>query len=277
MRPLSRLAPLFTSLLFAFSVGSAASRPRPPNRGPAGSATTPPRPRPSIHASWTEFLQTYVAPDADGLHRVAYGRVTSADRRALDAYLRELQAVRVSGLARDEQRAFWTNLYNAVTVDVISTTTPVESIMDVSISPGFFSRGPWGKKLVRVEGVELSLDDIEHRILRPVWNDPRTHYAVNCASVGCPNLLTEAFTPRTSSVSSRRPPTPYVNHPRAPASKEATCTSPASTSGSRRTSAAPRRASSPTCGSTPSPASPARSPDGRDRDDWSLNDASGRR
>ena len=69
----------------------------------------------------------------------------------------------------------------------------VKSILDIDISPGFFSVGPWGKKLVTVEGENLSLDDIEHRILRPIWKDPRIHYAVNCASVGCPNLLPMPF------------------------------------------------------------------------------------
>ena len=71
---------------------------------------------------------------------------------------------------------------------------PVDSIRDISISPGFFSVGPWGKKLIRIEGEELSLDDIEHRILRPIWKDPRIHYAVNCASMGCPKLMPRAFT-----------------------------------------------------------------------------------
>ena len=81
-----------------------------------------------------------------------------------------------------------------MTVDVVLEHYPVESIRDIDISPGWFSSGPWGAKLVTVEGEELSLDDIEHRILRPIWSDPRIHYAVNCASVGCPDLQPDAFT-----------------------------------------------------------------------------------
>ena len=65
---------------------------------------------------------------------------------------------------------------------------PVKSIRDIDISPGFFASGPWGAKLATVEGEKISLDEIEHRILRPIWKDPRIHYAVNCASLGCPNL-----------------------------------------------------------------------------------------
>ncbi len=71
---------------------------------------------------------------------------------------------------------------------------PVDSIRDIDISPGLFADGPWERKLATVEGVGLSLDDIEHRILRPIWQDPRIHYVVNCAAVGCPNLMDRAFT-----------------------------------------------------------------------------------
>ena len=78
-------------------------------------------------------------------------------------------------------------------MDVVLEHYPVDSIRDISISPGFFAIGPWKKKLIRVEDEELSLDDIEHRILRPVWRDPRVHYAINCASVGCPDLANVAY------------------------------------------------------------------------------------
>ncbi|MCV5656507.1 DUF547 domain-containing protein, partial [Escherichia coli] len=59
---------------------------------------------------------------------------------------------------------------------------------------GLFSFGPWDQDVIIINGKSLTLNDIEHRILRPIWQDPRTHYAVNCASLGCPNLQTQAFT-----------------------------------------------------------------------------------
>jgi hypothetical protein len=68
---------------------------------------------------------------------------------------------------------------------------PVKSITKLG---GLFSFGPWGDEVITITGQTLTLNDIEHRILRPIWNDPRTHYAVNCASLGCPNLQTQAFT-----------------------------------------------------------------------------------
>jgi hypothetical protein len=146
------------------------------------------------HAAWQRFVAANVVAGSDGVNRIAYGRVRAADRRALETYIAMLSATPIGRHRRDEQRAFWINLYNAATVKLILDRYPLESILKLSISPGWFSVGPWGKKLLRVEGVDLSLDDIEHRILRPIWRDPRIHYAVNCASIGCPNLRREAYT-----------------------------------------------------------------------------------
>ena len=78
-------------------------------------------------------------------------------------------------------------------MQVILDACPVSTIRDIDISPGLFSDGPWGAALIEVEGRALSLDDIEHRILRPFWKDPRIHYAVSCAALGCPNIGTAAF------------------------------------------------------------------------------------
>ncbi len=146
------------------------------------------------HSVWDAFLAGNLVSNADGVNRLAYGKISEADGRRLTDYLSALSVVRIGDFSRDEQRAYWINLYNALTVDVVLEHYPVDSIRDISISPGFFSVGPWGKKLIRVDGEELSLDDIEHRILRPIWNDPRIHYALNCAALGCPKLMRVAFT-----------------------------------------------------------------------------------
>jgi hypothetical protein len=146
------------------------------------------------HDAWDGWTKKYVTTDAKGVNRVAYAKVDAPARKALDTYIHAMSGTLVSLLNRNEQMAFWINLYNALTVRVILDHYPVESILKISISPGFFSTGPWGKKLVEVEGRKLSLDDIEHRILRPIWKDARIHYVVNCASVGCPNLRIGAYT-----------------------------------------------------------------------------------
>ncbi len=104
------------------------------------------------HSAWAEFLEKYLVTKNDGINRVTYGAVKSEDRRRLDAYIARLAAAPVSRLRRDEQFAYWINLYNALTVKVILDHYPVKSILAVNISPGWFTFGPWDKKLLVVEG-----------------------------------------------------------------------------------------------------------------------------
>ena len=164
------------------------------------------------HRPWDAFLGKYVRTGADGINRVAYGQVTPADRARLQKYLDALQATPVSRLARPEQMAFWINLYNAATVALVLGHYPVSSIRKISGGP--LALGPWQRELVRVEGVALTLDDIEHRILRPIWHDPRVHYAVNCAALGCPNLATRAYRSDRLSEMLDAAARAYINNPR---------------------------------------------------------------
>ena len=166
------------------------------------------------HAPWERLLKTYVSADPEGLHRFDYRGVSAADRMALEDYVAALAAVAIDRYNRDEQQAYWINLYNALTVRLILQHYPVESIRDIDISPGLFSDGPWDKALITVAGEALTLNDIEHRILRPIWGDPRIHYAVNCASVGCPNLARKAFTGANTETLLELGARDYVNSPR---------------------------------------------------------------
>jgi hypothetical protein len=148
------------------------------------------------HAAWDALLKTYVVRGADGLNRVAYGKF-KPDHAKLKSYVASLEATDVSALDRPEQFAFWANLYNAKTIDVVLDKYPVKSIKEVSLGGGLKSLvggGPWQAKIVKVAGTAMSLDDIENVVMRPTFKDPRVHYAVNCASVGCPNLAAEALT-----------------------------------------------------------------------------------
>jgi hypothetical protein len=145
------------------------------------------------HSAWQEFLDNNLKISKDGVNRIAYAVVSPADRELLDHYIITLSGESVSKRRRSEQLAYWINFYNALTVKVVLDNYPVPSIL--KISSGVFSVGPWSKKRVEVEGEPLSLDDMEHRILRPIWKDPRIHYAVNCASIGCPNLRPTAYSP----------------------------------------------------------------------------------
>lgn len=167
------------------------------------------------HGDWDRFLKQYVVTaDPSGIYRVRYHAVTVEDRKILKGYLQAMQAVAVSNYSRAEQQAYWINVYNAATVDVILSRFPVASIRDINISPGLLARGPWGAKLFSVEGERLSLDDIEHRILRPIWKDSRLHYALNCASLGCPNLQAEAYTADNTEALLERGAREFINHAR---------------------------------------------------------------
>jgi hypothetical protein len=166
------------------------------------------------HTAWGLLLDRFVRAGKDGIHRFAYREVTPQDRGALDAYLAMLAAVPVSRLDRPEQLAYWLNLYNALTVAVVLDHYPTRSIRDIDISPGLFSDGPWRLKLVTVEGEALSLDDIEHRIVRPIWHDPRIHYGLNCAAIGCPNLQPRPFSGHDLDHALDLAAMAYVNDPR---------------------------------------------------------------
>jgi Protein of unknown function, DUF547 len=149
------------------------------------------------HGGWTGFLQKYLV--AGEVYRIRYAAVTQADRRALDGYVGALAVLPISKYNRAEQLAYWVNLYNALTVSVVLDHYPVSSIRKIDTSPGLLAVGPWDKRLVTIEGQSITLNDIEHRILRPIWNDPRLHYALNCAALGCPSLRPTAFTAENAS------------------------------------------------------------------------------
>ncbi|WP_293210613.1 DUF547 domain-containing protein [Parvibaculum sp.] len=169
------------------------------------------------HDPWARLLQSRLTEGEDGApNRFDYGglKASPEERAALKAYIASLETVDPEALSRDEAFAFWVNLYNALTVEVVVEHYPVASIRDIDISPGLFSNGPWGRKLVTVDGRELSLDDIEHGILRPEFGDSRVHYAVNCASVGCPDLAAEPYRGEGLDAMLDAAARAYVNSPR---------------------------------------------------------------
>ncbi len=200
MKPIKRYAQQFSILLLLATVPLAVSAslesllaPK-SDLWPRWQAHTPDSTIRVDHGPWEQLLERYLVESEDGVNRVNYASLKDKDQKQLDAYLNSLSRTQVSLLSRSEQLAFWINLYNALTVQTVVRYYPVESIRDIDISPGLFADGPWGKPLISIEGEEISLNDIEHRILRPIWNDPRLHYAVNCASIGCPNLAPSAYT-----------------------------------------------------------------------------------
>jgi len=167
------------------------------------------------HGEWTQILRAYVQVGEDGVNRFNYAGLLAhaEDRQALDRYI-TTQSSRDLFELNDTDDAFaaWANLYNALTIRLIINHYPLLSIRDVKPHP--FAAGPWKMDAVTVQGRTLSLDDIEHDILRKDWSEPRVHYAVNCASYGCPNLQTSAWEGETLDEDLTRAAMDYVNHPR---------------------------------------------------------------
>lgn len=164
------------------------------------------------HRPWQRFLDQYLENSADGINRVRYQAVPALARQELRSYVDSLSAIDPRSLTRQQQFPYWVNLYNAATVLLILDNLPVKSI--TKLGEGFFSFGPWNDELLRINGVELTLNDIEHRILRPIWNDNRIHYVVNCASLGCPNLRKQALTAENTEGELEQAAIDYINHPR---------------------------------------------------------------
>lgn len=147
------------------------------------------------HAAWSQLLQRHVVVLRNGqASEVRYAGLL-AQRDQLGAYLATLSSVsRVTfeGFTRAQQKAFLINAYNAFTVELILTRYPkLKSIKDL----GNLLSSPWKQRWVPLLGDTVSLDDIEHGMLRKrgVYDDPRIHFAVNCASIGCPMLREEAY------------------------------------------------------------------------------------
>jgi len=198
------LKPIFTSLavlaLTATPIYAQASNPEPATI----SAQTPSR-----HASWSALLGKYITVSDDGVNRFDYGalKANSADKAALDAYVASFATLDIDALPRAEQYVAWINLYNAGTVQYIVDRYPTKTI-----KTSLF--GPWKKIFLTANGTKISLNDIEHEVLRKDWSEPRTHYAVNCASYGCPNLKPSAWEVATLEEDLTQAARDYINHPR---------------------------------------------------------------
>ncbi len=147
------------------------------------------------HASWDTLLTENVemAPDASS-STVNYAEFEE-DRAALKSYLDAMAKVsraEFDAWSKPDQLAFLINAYNAWTVELILTQYPdLASIKEL----GSLTQSPWQKAFIPLLGETVSLDNIEHDMIRGsgLYNDPRIHFGVNCASIGCPALLNEAF------------------------------------------------------------------------------------
>ena len=147
------------------------------------------------HAAFTAVLAKHVHWNPAGTASSVDYAGLAANRAPLDAYTQSLSGVTEAALksySKAQRRAFLINAYNAFTLQLILTQYPkLNSIKEL----GSLFRSPWKKAFIKLLGKEVSLDDIEQTMIRaaPDFDDPRIHFAVNCASIGCPALRPEAF------------------------------------------------------------------------------------
>jgi hypothetical protein len=134
------------------------------------------------HQSWDSLLKQYVSPQG----RVDYLGFQN-DKVKLEAYIESLaeSAPAINTQSKAHQLSFWINAYNACTIKLICDNLPLESIKDMS--------RPWKQTVLKNKSDRWTLDAIEHEILRN-YNEPRIHFAINCASKSCPILANEAYT-----------------------------------------------------------------------------------
>lgn len=165
------------------------------------------------HSAWQNVLHQYLyVADDPGVNLFDYQLLIEHGREELSEYLATMSRLTLTDYNRNEQFAYWVNLYNALTVDLIADHYPTDSITQISGRPTSF--GPWDNPAIEIQGETLSLNDIEHRILRPLWKDYRIHFALNCASIGCPNLQANVFTAKNSEKLLDQAAQQFLNHPR---------------------------------------------------------------
>ncbi len=170
------------------------------------------------HSAWQDLLSAYLRSHDSGVNRFDYAalKASHGDTDKLARYIAYLQELDPRDYSRAEQKAYWINFYNALTVKLVTDAFPVESIRDIRKNwlAGLVFPGPWDDVHARVAGQDVTLNDIENGILRPIWNDNRIHYGVNCASYGCPNLSGTAFSAENTDGLLEAGARAYVNHTR---------------------------------------------------------------
>ncbi|TWU22670.1 DUF547 domain-containing protein [Bythopirellula polymerisocia] len=143
------------------------------------------------HVQWDTLVKKYV--NSKGMVDYERWQKNSSDMQKLDRYLDHLSEVIIAADAKKaDQLAFWINAYNAVTVKGILREYPTTSIRNHTAK--FFGYNIWDDLQLIVDGKSYSLNQMEHEVLRKM-QEPRIHFAIVCASIGCPRLLNEAYVP----------------------------------------------------------------------------------
>ncbi|MCY3625519.1 MAG: DUF547 domain-containing protein [Candidatus Dadabacteria bacterium] len=170
------------------------------------------------HVSWQQILNAYLEVDPSGVSKFDYAslKADAGDRAKLAEYLGYLHRIDPRDYSKAEQKAYWINFYNSLTVKLVVDAYPVKSILEICRDrvSGSQCSGPWKETHAKVAGQNLTLDNIENGILRPIWKDNLIHYGLSCASYGCPSLLKTAFSAKNTEGLLAAAAREYVNHPR---------------------------------------------------------------
>ncbi len=168
----------------------------------ATSKPAPPKETKISHASFDSYLKKYVSASGS----VNYNGM-KADYQPLKIYLNELaKSTPKPDWSRNEKLAYWINAYNAFTIDLILSNYPLSKITDLD------GGSPWKVSRIELEGKKYSLDQIENKIIRPQFKEPRIHFAVNCAAKSCPTLMNGAFLPSKLSSQLERQTKKFINN-----------------------------------------------------------------
>lgn len=154
------------------------------------------------HDKWAKMLNQYVTENGN----VNYDGFKESESQ-LDQYLNHLKSnAPKDNWSKEHSMAYWINAYNAFTIKLILKNYPLKSIMEIN------SGKAWDLQFIEIGGKKLSLNDIEHNILRKRYKDPRIHFAVNCASVSCPKLVNRPFLATTLQVQLESAAKQFVNN-----------------------------------------------------------------
>jgi len=155
------------------------------------------------HSTFDRFLKTYVLTNhPSGINRFRYGDVSRRDSKRLDAYIEQMTSIDPRQYRKREQKAYWLNLYNALTIQSLLKKYP-RALDTRKLNPR-----------IRVAGVKLRRADIGDRILRPIWHDYKVVFGLSCASMGCPAIQASAFTAANINKLLKQSAREFINHPR---------------------------------------------------------------
>jgi len=158
------------------------------------------------HRLFDGFLKTYVVTNhPSGINRFRYADVSRGDHKTLKKYIKKLSSIDPRDFRKIEQKAYWLNLYNALTLEGLLKRYPISAV-----DHNRFSR----KVAARVAGQKMTLVDIEQHILRPVWGDYKVVFGLSCATVGCPAIHPQAFTAANTDKLLKQYVGEFINHPR---------------------------------------------------------------